>query len=396
VTNAARWRWVFYLNLPLGVIALAGLVAYLPADRAARGPDHAGWAVIRRIDVAGAVLSAAATLALLLGLTWGGTGAGWTAWGTPRVVGALGGATLLYGALLVAERHAVAPIMPLGLFHDRVFAATATLSLLLNMALLGMAFYVPLFLQGVLGVTATQAGVTMTPFSVGIAVASSLAGPAISALKRYQGLALLGAALMALGLFLVTRLSPTTTLGAASLAVTLTGVGMGALFAVVGVVALNAVPPAQMGASAGAVRYLGQIGGTIGVALVATVVNSTLAGTLDRHLPHTALRRLAADGVTVASNPQILANPTYRASVTRRAIMAATAHLPAGSSHARRVAATQQAQHLVAQVFDALRLALAEAIQRGLVVPLVVAVLAVLAAAFLRDRPMGRPPDQVA
>ncbi len=347
--------------------------------------------------MAGALLSAAATLCLLLGLTWGGAGAGVAAWGTLRVVGALGGAVLLYGALLVAERRAVEPIVPLDLFRDRVFAATAALSLLLNMALLGMAFYAPLYLQGVLGASATGAGVTMTPFSVGIAVASSLTGLAITALHRYQGLALLGTALMALGLFLLTRLTPETVLGTASLDVAITGVGMGALFAVVGVVALNAPPPAQMGAGAAAVRYLGQLGGTIGVALVATVVNSSLASALGRSLPQVAVRRLAADGVTVAADPQALVNPLYRASVTRRAIAAATKQLPAGPSHARLVAtATRGVDHVVAQVFDALRLALAEAIQRGLVVTLVVAGVAVLAAALLTDRPMGTmgtPPD---
>ena len=395
VTDAARWRWVFYINLPLGLVALAGLAAYLPADRAAHSAAPVGWAAVRRIDVAGALLTAAATLCLLLGLTWGGAGA--AAWGTPRVVGALGGAVLLYGALLGAERRAAEPIVPLDLFCDRVFAATAALSLLLNMALLGMAFYVPLFLQGVLGASATGAGVTMTPFSVGIAVASSLTGLAITALQRYQGLALLGAALMALGLFLLTRLTPEATLGAASLNVAIAGVGMGALFAVVGVVALNASPPARMGAGAAAVRYLGQLGGTIGVALVATVVNRSLAGALGRHLPQAAARRLAADGVTIAADPQVLVTPTYRASVTRRAIAAATGHLPAGLSHARLVtAATRQAHHLVAQMFDGLRLALAEAIQRGLVMPLVIAGVAVLAAALLTDRPMGTPPDTVA
>ena len=392
ITDAARWRWVFYINLPLGLLALAGLVAYLPADRPSRAAGLAGWAAVRRIDLAGALLAAAATLCLLLGLTWGGAGA--TAWGTPRVVGVLSGSALLSGALLVAERRAVDPIVPLSLFRDRMFTATALLSLLLNMALLGMAFYVPLFLQGVLGASATQAGVTMTPFSVGIAVASTATGVAITAFKRYRGLALLGASLMTLGLFLLTRLTPESALAAASLDVAVAGVGMGALFAVVGVLALNAAPPAQMGAAAAAVRYLGQMGGAVGVALVATVVNRSLATAFDRPLVRAALRRLAAEGVTVTASPHILVSPTYRANVTRRALAAATEHLPAGAAHARLEAvALRQAQYLVAQVFDVLRRALAEAILQGLVVPLVVAGVAVLTAALLTDRPMGTPPD---
>jgi hypothetical protein len=258
------------------------------------------------------------------------------------------------------------------------------------MALLGMAFYVPLFLQGVLGASATQAGATMTPFSVSIAAAGFLAGLAGTVLGRYQGIALLGAALMTLGLFLLTRMTPETALSTALLDVTIAGIGMGALFNVVGVVALNATPPAQMGAGAAVVRYLGQIGGTIGVALVATVVNSSLVDALGRRLPLAAVRRLTADGVTVTLNPQVLVNPTYRASLTQRAIATATGRVPAGPSHARLAAtATRQALHLVTQMFDALRLALADAILQGLMVTLVVAGGALLVTVFLKDRPMG-------
>ncbi len=397
ITDTGRWRWVFSINIPLGLVALAGLAAYLPSGRPTREPALSGWAVVRRIDVAGALLAAAATLSLLLGLTWGGAGAGLTAWGSWRVIGALVGAALLYGALLVAERRAVEPVIPLDLFHGRVFAANAALSLLLNMALLGMAFYVPLFLQGVLGASATQAGATMTPFSVSIAAAGFLAGLAGTVLGRYQGIALLGAALMTLGLFLLTRMTPETALSTALLDVTIAGIGMGALFNVVGVVALNATPPAQMGAGAAVVRYLGQIGGTIGVALVATVVNSSLVDALGRRLPLAAVRRLTADGATVTLNPQVLVNPTYRASLTQRAIATATGRVPAGPSHARLAATvTRQARHLVTQMFDALRLALADAILQGLVVTLVVAGAALLVTVFLKDRPMGpgRAPPQ--
>ena len=392
VTADARWRWVFYINLPIGIVALAGLMVALPADRAERVPALAGWAAMRHIDVAGALLAATATLSLLLGLTWGGESA--AAWGTRRVAGALVGAALLFAALLLAERRAAEPILPLGLFRRRAFAANAALSLLLNMALLGIAFYVPLFLQGVLGASAARAGATMTPFSVGIAVASSLTGLALSVSMRYRGGALLGTALMTLGLFLLTRMTPGTALVVASLYVAIAGVGMGAVFAVVGVVALNAVPPAEMGAGSAAVRYLGQVGGTIGVALVATVVNSSLAGALVRHLPRAAVRRLAADAIAITAGPQDLVNPAYRARVTRQAIASATEHLRAGPSQGRLVA-TRQAQHLVAQVFDALRLALAEAIHRGLVAALAFACAAMLAAALLGDVPAEGPPNDV-
>jgi hypothetical protein len=265
----------------------------------------------------------------------------------------------------------------------------------MNMALFGMAFYVPLFLQGVLGASATQAGATMTPFSVGIAAASSLGGLALTALQRYRGLALLGTLLMTLGLVLLTHLTPQATLVAASAAVTTAGVGMGIIFAVMGVVALNAVPPAQMGAGAALVRYVGQIGGLLGVALVGTVVSATLAGALVRHVPRALLGRLAADGVAVTAAPQLLVNPIYRASVTRRAIFAAVGRVPPGPDQARLAATSaRQASDLVAEVFGRLRLALADALHQGQVVTVVFAVLALLAAAFLRDRFGDDPPSR--
>ena len=181
---------------------------------------------------------------------------------------------------MLAERRAVEPILPLDLFRNQVFAADAMLSLLLNMALLGMAFYVPLFLQRVLGASATQAGATMTPFSISIAVAGLIAGTAISALKRYQAIAILGALIITAGIFLLTLMTPTTALLYVSIAATTAGLGMGTLFSVVGVVAQNVLPPTQLGVGTAAVRYLGQIGGVVGVSIVGTVVNHALAGSL--------------------------------------------------------------------------------------------------------------------
>jgi hypothetical protein len=150
-----------------------------------------------------------------------------------------------------------------------------------------------------------------------------------------------------------------------------------------------------MGAGAALVRYVGQIGGLLGVALVGTVVSATLAGALVRHVPRAALGRLAADGVAVAAAPQLLVNPIYRASVTRRAISAAVGRVPPGPDHARLAAtAARQASDLVAEVFGRLRLALADALHQGQVVTVVFAVLAVLAAAFLRDRFGDDPPSR--
>jgi hypothetical protein len=315
------------------------------------------------------------------------------------VVGILTAAALLYVALLLAERRAVEPILPLDLFRNRVFAADAALSLLTLMAVLGMAFYVPLFLQGVLGASAAQSGATMTPFSVSIAAAGSLAGVVITALQRYQVVAILGALLMTAGIVLLTRMTPATGPVQAAIFVATAGLGMGALLSVVGMVALNTVPPTHLGAGSAAVRYVGQIGGTVGVAIVGTVVNLSLANDLDRRLPAAAVTHLATEGVTVVTTPQVLVDPTYRATAMRVAVRAIAAHVPAGPHHAQLMAAaTRQVQHLLTQVFEALRLSLAVAIQHGLVTVLVFCGAAVLVTFVVTDIPMlprpGSSPDE--
>src|SRR5438105_5689444 len=120
VTETTRWRWVFYVNVPLGIIALAALLIYLPTNISARSSHYTGWTAVRRIDFPGAVLAAAATICLLLGLTWGSNAI--YDWSSLQVIGILATAVLLFGAFLITERFAVEPILPLDLFRNQVFA----------------------------------------------------------------------------------------------------------------------------------------------------------------------------------------------------------------------------------------------------------------------------------
>ena len=385
ITDASRWRWVFFLNLPLGVIALAALLIFLPSGAQPRGSDDERRAARHSIDFLGAFLATSATVCLLFGLTWGGEGG--SSWSQPQVTGALLGAGFLYAALIAAERKAKDPMLPLRLFRNQTFAADAVLAVLLNMALFGMAFYAPLFLQGVVGASATQSGATMTPFSVSIAVAGSLAGLAISALKRCRVIALVGAALMTAGAGLLARMAPSTSLMHTSLLVSAAGLGIGTLLSVVGVVSLNAVTPADMGAGVAAVRYLGQIGGAVGVAIVGTVVNASFTSEVDQRLSSAVIRRLDADGVRITTTPQLLVDPAYRTTTMHAALRTVTSHAPADARPAQVLASTRQVQQLLDQFFGALRLSLAAAIQHGFLAVLICSVAALVAAVFLTDGP---------
>ena len=154
VVDATRWRWVFYINLPIGIIALIALIIYMPTNISQRTSSYRGWAAIRRIDFIGAVLASGATICLLLGLTWGSDQT--YVWSSAQVVGTLVASGVLYILFFMVERRVAEPLLPLDLLRNRVFAADSLLSLMIGSVLLPLAIYLPLFLQGIQGQSATD------------------------------------------------------------------------------------------------------------------------------------------------------------------------------------------------------------------------------------------------
>lgn len=395
VTETTRWRWVFYVNIPVGIIALAALLIYLPANLSVRTSRFTGWASIRRIDIPGAGLSAAATICLLLGLTWGSSGI--YEWSSPQVIGVLVATVLLFGTFLLVERVVADPILPLDLFRNQVFAVASLLSLLQLMILVGLIIYLPLFLQGVLGVSATSAGAVITPMTVSSVVGAALAGFAITVLKRYQLITILSALIMTAGVFLLTRMTPSTSLLEVIIFMVIAGIGLGPFFSVLTIAAQNALPRTRLGVGTASVRYLGQLGAVLGVAIVGTVVNQTLANDLVKRIPASTVKQLTPQGLKFATNPQVLVNAQYHDTVVQTAKgyaqKIAVAQVPPGPQHDQIAAsvaaqAVQQVQHLLNQVFEALRFSLAVALQHGFLAVLLFCVAALVATFFLKDVPM--------
>jgi len=394
VTEQTRWRWVFYVNLPVGLIALAALVIFLPAHLARGSNRHRGWAAIRRIDFPGAVLAAGATICLLLGLTLGSNQT--YAWDSQQIVGLLGGAGVLFALFVVAQRFAAEPILPLGLFRSRVFTASALITLVQLMVLVGLVIYLPLYLQGVLGVSATNAGEAITPLTLSSVAGAMIAGFLVSALKRYQAISIAAALVLATGAFLLTRITPQTDLTLVIVFMVITGLGLGPFFSVPTLATQNALPREHLGIGTSAVRYLGQLGGALGVAIVGTVVNNSLASDLASRIPASTAAQLTPAGYAAATNPQVLINPTYRDTVVHTAqqfaTQQATANVPPGPQHDSIVASitaqvSQQVLDLLTQVFGALRESLAVAIQQGFLAVLIFSGLCLLATLFLKDVP---------
>ena len=291
ITEQTRWRWVFYINVPVGLVAIIALLVYLPANLSLRTSVWSGWTSLRRIDILGAILCAAATICLLLGLTWGG--AQFAAWTSGPVFSILAASILLLVLFFFVERRAHEPILPLNLFRNPIFRIGALLSLLQSMVILALALYLPLFFQGVLALSPTGTGLVMTPFSVSMVIGAMLGSQAIDKLKRYRIVAIVSALLMSAGAFLIMLMNPATGSALAIAILVLTGIGIGPFFTLPMVAVQNALPTHQLGVSTAGLRYLGQLGASLGIAIVGTIVNSTASGDPASHLPTTTAARQA-------------------------------------------------------------------------------------------------------
>ncbi|HET8840215.1 MAG TPA: MDR family MFS transporter [Ktedonobacteraceae bacterium] len=390
VTDATRWRWVFYINLPVGIIALVALLIYMPTNLSLRSA-YRGLAALRRVDFLGALMASAATICLLLGLTWGSDAT--YSWNSPQIIGILAAAGVLYILFMVVERFAREPLLPLDLFRNQVFAADTSVALFMGMILLPLVIYLPLFLQGVLGQSATNSGAVITPLTVSLVIGAAVSGQLIGRIGRYHILTLIGISLLGVGVFLMTRMTATTSSWEAGGYMIIAGLGMGMFFPVQTLAVQNAIPRNRMGVGTGVVTYLRALGQTLGVAVVGTVVNNTVASDLPNRVPASTMQQLTPAGWKAATNTQILINQDYRNAVVHTAQQAAathaTANIPPGPQHdAVAQQAAQQAAHMLVTVFDALKQSLVQGIQNGFLIVLIFCACAFIAAIFLKDIPL--------
>ena len=413
ITDSTRWRWIFYVNLPLGILALIALTLYYPriTGHAQRAGEYRGIAAVRRIDFLGALLIAAATTCLLLGLTWGSNQI--YDWNSVQVISILIASAFLYVLFIIRERFAAEPILPLTLFKNRVFAADSMLALMIGMILLSLIYYLPLFLQGVLGSTASDSGLVITPLTISVVIGAATGGILVGRLGRYQAVALGAVIILSTGVFLLTRLDSNTSFFTVGIYMVITGLGLGVFLPMMNLVGQNAHPLRLIGVSTSTINYLRSLGQTVGLAIVGTVVTRTINTEL--HLP-AATRQLPAQALKFATDTQSLVNPTYRDTVVKTATQyarstaakqaIANAHVPPGPHQAQTLAAignnaanhaAQSTHTLLNQVFEALRQALTIGITRGFVAVLVFCAIAFLAVLFLKDIPLAkRAPEKLA
>ncbi|MER6968713.1 MDR family MFS transporter, partial [Streptomyces halstedii] len=268
ITDHWGWRWSFYINLPLGIVALLAVsaVLHLPKKR-----------VEAKIDYLGAGLLALGISPIVLVTTWGGTE---YAWGSRAILGLAAGALAATALFLVVERFAVEPLIPLRLFKDGVFNVTALVGLVVGVALFGAASYLPTFLQMVDGASATESGLLMLPMMGGIVGASIVSGQLISRTGRYKLFPILGGALSVVGMWLLSHLEVDTPRLHYSLWMAILGAGIGMVMPVLVLAVQNSVRPADLGTATSANNYFRQIGGSVGAAIFGTLFADRLADAL--------------------------------------------------------------------------------------------------------------------
>ena len=292
--EAISWRWVFYINMPIGLLAVLVVVFRLhlhtPSQR------HA-------IDFLGAGLLTGGVSSLILFTTWGGNE---YAWGSPVMVGLALAAVALLAAFVLQERRAAEPIIPLDLFRSSIFRVATGLGFIVGLAMFGAIIFIPLFLQLVYGVSPTSSGLRMLPLMAGLLGASVISGRIISRIGRYKPFPIAGTAITALGMFLLSRLEVDTAPWLASLYMLVVGIGIGLVMQVLVLVVQNAAPARDVGVATSTATFFRSMGGSLGVALFGAIFAARLTSELTA-LPAAAASRLTG-GINI-SPTQIHALP---------------------------------------------------------------------------------------
>ncbi|MGW4528763.1 MDR family MFS transporter [Amycolatopsis sp. NPDC004378] len=349
ITDHFSWRWVFYVNLPVGAVALvllpiglAGIAAGTPAED--RKP----------IDWAGAVTISGLAVGVLLGLTWVGDGDGWT---SARVLCAFGAAAVFFAAFVVAERRAADPILPGALFLDRTVAGILLAVTALGFAMFGAIIYTPLFVQGVLGSTATGSGTVLLPLVLTMTASGILAGSLLAKWGRVRPFILAGAGLTVGGTTLLATLDAHSSQLTAGCFLVFLGVGMGLLMTAGTTGVQAAVSPDLLGSASSATQFLRTLGSTIGTAVLASAV---ARGYSSAYRPAGSTpRELAA----TLADPDVVSN----------------------ADALGRITASGYPRETVDVAIGAAREALASGLRGAFVIAAAVAVLAVGGAVLMRD-----------
>jgi EmrB/QacA subfamily drug resistance transporter len=390
ITDNFSWRWIFYINLPLGAAALVVLFFTLPVFRNPRAS--------RIIDYLGTVLLLIGVTPLLLGFSLAGDGPGQYAWDSWQIItcfAVAGAGTLafIFWELFGARE----PVLDLRLFKNGIFTISNLATVMMGAAMFGTILYIPLFLQYIVGVTATNSGSLLTPLMMGWVVASIISGQLLSRWGRYKILAIVGVVLTVVGMFLMSRVAVTTGQGSVVANMIILGLGMGTVIALFTIVVQNAFPIYKIGVVTAALTFFRQIASTVGTAvfgaLLSNQFNNTFPGQLKAAFPGSTPQSTLDNLQQHFANYNLLGLPTDQVQQIHDGIAKQiVAQLlqqqvpPAAANQQASQIATDTLHHL----FDALKGALVSGIQEVFFVAFIMLCVALVTVLFLKEIPLRK------
>jgi EmrB/QacA subfamily drug resistance transporter len=300
LTDTLSWHWVFFVNVPLGLIVIILFIFFFPNFR----PDN----LKHSIDYPGLVLLILAVVPSMLALSWGGA---LYPWNSLRIIGTFIFSAVALVLFIFAEKRSAEPILPLSLFRNRIITISELVIFFTAFGMFGSIIFVPLFFQGVLGVTATTSGSFLTPMMLGIVAGSFISGQLLSrAGGHYRIQGAVGIAIMGAGLALLSRMTIETSYSNAVVNIVITGFGLGITMPLYTIAVQNAVPYNILGVATSSTAFFRSIGGSIGLAIFGSVMNNRFASEFTSRLPSTIKTMIPAKQLEdLAYNPQALMNP---------------------------------------------------------------------------------------
>ena len=361
ITDNWGWRWAFYVNMPVGAVAILTTGLFMP--NVVRRVHHT-------IDYLGSIALIAWSVPLLLAFSWAGTQYAWESW---QIIGLFVASAVMLILFIWIETRAAEPIISPRLFKSSIFSVSSLAMFLLSAGMFGAILYLPLFVQAVIGQSATNSGVVLTPMMVGFMISSIIGGQLLSRTGRYKILAIAGFAVASVGMFLLSRMDASTGDGIVVLNMIITGLGIGVMMSLFTIVVQNAFPFRQLGEVTASIAFFRSIGATIGVAVMGTIMTNDFQNNFQSNLPQALTRLVPAGALAQLNNPQILLTPTALTQMQHQF----TAFGPQGLL-------------LFQQLVNAIRVSLANALDSVFFLGFVVMVLGLISVFFLREIPLRK------
>jgi EmrB/QacA subfamily drug resistance transporter len=365
LTDHASWRWVFLVNIPPGLVALLVLIFLMPV---LRGP-----AKKVSIDYIGATLLTLGVSLLLLGFSLAGTQ---YAWFSAQIIGIFAGAVLLLTLLVIyearLEQQGREPIFEPSLFKtsSRIFGVSVLITIIFGISSYGVTYIIPLFIQGVIGNSATNSGLLLVPFTITAIVGNVISGLLLSFTGRYKWLAIIGLVICMPGLVLCVLLDVNSQNTDVLIAMMVLGLGVGSGISVYTLAVQNALPQ-KMGQTTSVIVFFRQLGGTVGLATIGSILNATYISAFHSALPQSVQQSLPASLLAPFDNPLILVSPD-----ASNQLMAAISAYNTGGVRTDRV------------VIDAVKVGLTQSLHNAFWLCLIVMIIALVAVFFLKDIPL--------